>query len=86
MNAFDSNMDHILYNVKTEQFKLDGLLEKFKEVFPPELELVKGMKVHLICMKGKIPKSFKAWSVPYAYSGCASTSTNTFYSNFIITS
>lgn len=67
VNVFDSNINHSLHNLSTSHLTLDVLLEKFKEIFSPELRLVKGIKVHLTCMKDTVPKFFKACFVPYAY-------------------
>lgn len=45
------HMDHSLHKVSMSQFILDGLLEKLKEIFLPELWLVKGVKAYLTCKK-----------------------------------
>lgn len=48
-------MNHSFHKVSMNQFRLHGILEKFKS-FSPELGLVKEVKVHLICKKDVIPK------------------------------
>lgn len=56
-----------MHNVSTSQLTLDGLLEKIKEVFSPELRLVKEVKINLICKEDTFPELFKVSFAPYAY-------------------
>ena len=66
MSVFDKNNGcHAIENITAKE-TVQSLLEEFKELFSPDLGVLKDVKVHLAKKKDAVPKFFKARPVPYA--------------------